>query len=334
MARLKLWRVAFLLAVAAVLLNIAGAVLVARWSPMPLNFRTSVQHAVRNAREQTVLASMLDSLARAPLRRETIAGVTLAFPRDTTGIAVDRAREAIRLEASSVPASAGVPWATVLLRAHSRKPSTMGGDLSVAGQWHPCISLPVAGLDRAVERDHSPAVLGECVFSAFGAPGPAVSAWLQQVSYRPGRSAIAPSGRETDGRVILDMLEQQRFFSSFDETSIRWFGCRSGDAEACRAVLAIPVGSNFRGDLLWWLHEKYGNEAFTRFWTAKGTIDQAAVAGFGRPLATLASDHLRQHLVVINNGPLPPVGWPIASVATIVLMLGAALGLGRLRTVA
>ncbi len=334
MARLKLWRVAFLLAVVAVLLNLAGALLVSRWSPMPLNFRTSVQRAVRNGRERMVLASMLDSLARSPLRRESIAGVTLAFSRDTTGIAVDRAREAIRLEASSVPASALTSWATVVLRPHSRKPGTMGGDLSVAGQWHPCISLPIAGLDRASLQDSSPALLGECVFAAFGAPGPAVSSWLQQLSSRPGRSAIAPSGRTTDRPVVLDMLEQQRFFTSYDETSIRWFGCRNGDAEACRAVLAIPVGTNFRGDLLWWLQQKYGNEAFARFWTAKGTIDQAAIAGFGKPLATLASDHLRQHLVVINNGPMPPTGWPIASVATIVLMLGASLGLGRLRTVA
>ena len=219
--------------------------------------------------------------------------------------------------------------------------------------------IPIIRTDpRTLERSASH--VGPCrLYASYGLPGAEIQAWLDASALDFARVHVpgwaADLARTTPPRAEGTMRLFGVSRPPLAQNGVPVQRCLAGDATACARAVSDPelIGPTY-GDrgwlvantpassygsrmpdppfgylddaLLYEWEEEFGPDAFARFWTSSGLMNEAFEAAFGIPLGAWVLDWVGQHAELYRAGPSLPgssVGWTLivlgalAAVATL-----------------
>jgi hypothetical protein len=203
-------------------------------------------------------------------------------------------------------------------------------------------------------------LLGPCLFWArHGAPGPSIASWLLKGGYR---FADAPADYSVDStqelrvRRLIFGIRRIWFFDPLGGER-----CLAGRAGTCAAAVLDTVPLRWRRDrsafpdapptfaresydgvmvfgvvdpaMLAHLEQRFGAEAFSRFWRSSDTVEPAFQAAFGMSLDEWVREWAQAHYGAEPVGPRVELATMLLSLLTIGVLLGAAVGIVQRREV-
>lgn len=204
-------------------------------------------------------------------------------------------------------------------------------------------------------------LLGPCMFwGRYGRPGPRIEVWLLKGGYRYA-DAPANSIEEVYGdfepaprrllfglrpRWEMQPVAGERCMAGrrgacaeamLDSTSQLWRRDRTALPEAPPAFVRESYGNTAFGaldaEMLAMLENRFGREAFAKFWRSEQQVEPAFEAAFGASLDEWVGEWVQATYGKTPVGPRMSLATQLLSLLTVGLLLGAALQIVRRREV-